>query len=51
MADKDAGEMLEKVIEENRRLKKELEDCETMIQVLTKRNIALRNKLDGKGGT
>jgi len=48
MAEKDAGEMLEKVIEKNERLKKEVEDCEKMIRVLTKRNIALRNQLDGR---
>ena len=47
--EKDAGEMLEKVIAENQELKKEMEEAETMIRVLTKRNIALRNKLDGKG--
>ena len=49
MADKDAGEMLEKVIEENSQLKKEVEYCEKMIRVLSKRNIAMQNRLDRKG--
>ncbi|KKK68892.1 hypothetical protein LCGC14_2939510, partial [marine sediment metagenome] len=41
MSDKtDFGESLERVLAENKKLRKEIEDCEKMIEVLTKRNIA-----------